>query len=265
LDIKKILITGKNNAIIEDCFNQMQDNYMLISTSLRYDDMDRHLSIFEPDVLLICLNGETRDEYNRIIELKRKLTRMDTAVAIVGDPLAIEEFQKIAVYMADIVMEKPITVSLIKQNLSEYYIEKKKRAEEEKRIQQEIAKIKEQERRKKVLVIDDDPAMLRIIKEHLHEKYDVATAISGKIAYKFLECKETDLILLDFEMPVEKGPEVFVNIRKNERYENTPVVFLTGIRDREKINEALMLKPQGYLLKPIDKEKLIGTIEKFLG
>ena len=31
--------------------------------------------------------------------------------------------------------------------------------------------IKEENRRKHVLVIDDDPIMLKVVKEHLHEKY----------------------------------------------------------------------------------------------
>lgn len=42
-------------------------------------------------------------------------------------------------------------------------------------------------------------------------------------------------------------------------------LLLTGITDREKIRKALSMKPQGYLLKPIDKEKLLGTIERFIG
>ena len=116
-----------------------------------------------------------------------------------------------------------------------------------------------------MLVIDDDPLMLKLIKEYLHENYDVATAVSGKIAYKFLENKTTDLILLDYEMPVENGPMVLENLRQNSELANIPVVFLTGISDKEKIKQALMLKPQGYLLKPIDRETLLGTIEKFLG
>lgn len=58
---------------------------------------------------------------------------------------------------------------------------------------------------KNILVIDDDARMLKVIKLHLHEKYDVATAISGKIALKFLETKHTDLILLDYAMPDENG------------------------------------------------------------
>lgn len=73
------------------------------------------------------------------------------------------------------------------------------------------------------------------------------------------------MILLDYEMPGEDGPEVFKKIREKVAFATTPIVFLTGISDRKKIKEALTLKPHGYLLKPIDKEKLLETIKKFIG
>lgn len=116
-----------------------------------------------------------------------------------------------------------------------------------------------------ILIVDDDPLMLKMLKEQLREEYDVATAVSGKIAMKFLERKTTDLILLDYEMPGENGPEVLERLRANETTRNVPVIFLTGVSDREKIQEALALKPQSYLLKPVDHEKLKSAITKFVG
>ena len=99
---------------------------------------------------------------------------------------------------------------------------------------------------------------------HLKD-YDVATAISGKVALQFLEDNKTDLILLDYEMPKENGAEVLRKIRANEQTKDLPVVFLTGIADRKKIQEVLLLEPQGYLLKPINRVKLLETIEKIIG
>lgn len=119
--------------------------------------------------------------------------------------------------------------------------------------------------RKHILVVDDDPVMLKMLKEQLHDKYDVATAISGKIAMKFLERKKTDLILLDYEMPEESGPVVMEKIRAKDSSKDIPIVFLTGVSEREKITEALALKPQSYLLKPIDREKLLKVITDVLG
>lgn len=122
----------------------------------------------------------------------------------------------------------------------------------------------ESEQRKHILVVDDDPLMLKMLKEHLHDEYDVATAVSGKIALKFLERKKTNLILLDYEMPGENGPEILEKIHSNSATKDIPVIFLTGVSDKEKIQEALALRPQSYLLKPIDREKLIDSITKVI-
>ena len=118
--------------------------------------------------------------------------------------------------------------------------------------------------RKHILVVDDDSRMLKIIQRHLADNYDVATALNGKIAFKFLENRKTDLILLDYEMPLESGPTVLKRLRENPHTRNIPVIFLTGISDRNRIEKALALKPQGYLLKPIDHIKLLSTISKFI-
>lgn len=93
----------------------------------------------------------------------------------------------------------------------------------------------------------------------------MATAINGKVAIKFLESKKTDLVLLDYEMPEENGAAVLGRIRENDRTKHLPVVFLTGLTERGKIQELLALKIQGYLIKPIDMEKLSSTIKGVLG
>lgn len=121
------------------------------------------------------------------------------------------------------------------------------------------------QKRKHVLVVDDNAMMLKMIKEHLHDQYDVATAASGRIALKFLERKKTDLILLDYEMPEESGPVVLEQLRASETTKDIPVIFLTGVTETEKIMEALALKPQNYLLKPVDREKLLEAITAIIG
>lgn len=128
----------------------------------------------------------------------------------------------------------------------------------------ESQRIQDENSLKHILVIDDDPLMLRVIKEELKADYNVATAISGKIGLQFLQRKKTDLVLLDYEMPEENGAEVLEKIRANESTKNLPVVFLTGIKDKEKIKKVLSLKPQGYLLKPINHDMLVQTINQVL-
>ena len=65
-------------------------------------------------------------------------------------------------------------------------------------------------------------------------------------------------------MPGETGPEVFAKIKEIESAKDIPIVFLTGVADKEKIADVLRLKPQGYLLKPIDTERLFTTLERVM-
>lgn len=265
----KLLLTGNNNTAIDDFFNQMGEFFDMVSTSERFSDMDNHLNMMQFDAMLACFNSITRDEISKFSELKRKLTKLGVYFFIFGSQENCNDFENGAVYMVDKSFIRPASIRDIKDGILDFIHEREHEAEVAAREEEEkqaaiemLKKMEEQKRRKHVLVIDDDPIVLKMIKEHLHDDYDVATAISGKIAYKFLENKDTDLILLDYELPVENGPEILTNIRQMEKMANKPVVFLTGVSDVEKIKIVLSLKPQGYLLKPIDRDKLLGTIEK---
>ncbi|MCR5763547.1 MAG: response regulator [Treponema sp.] len=118
--------------------------------------------------------------------------------------------------------------------------------------------------RRKILVIDDDPMVLKTIKEFLSDSYEIAAARSGSVAYRYLESNPVDLVLLDYEMPGEKGTSVMQNIHKINFASNVPIIFLTGTADSQIVAQILRLKPDGYLLKPVDKEKLIKKISQVL-
>lgn len=134
----------------------------------------------------------------------------------------------------------------------------------EKKTDEQPAVERRKDDKKHVLIIDDDPVMLKTLKLYLEDEYHIATALSGKIALKFLEKKDTDLILLDYEMPVMDGPEVITILRGNERTANIPIIFLTGVNEVDKIQKVMHLKPQGYMLKPVNNEELHRTLRKFL-
>ncbi len=111
-----------------------------------------------------------------------------------------------------------------------------------------------------ILVIDDDRSILRLIKSACSDFFNITTMLNADLIDKYFENKTVDLILLDYEMPGENGPQVFQRLRKLPNACSTPIVFLTGVSDRKKIQEVLSLKPQGYVLKPINMEKLFSTI-----
>lgn len=261
----RMLATGKNDLIIDDIFSQLRENFDILSCSARFDDRMRHIDVFMPNVFVICLNDENIYELSSYADLKRKLTSNDICTVVIGSEEECDAFEKRAIQMADLILTRPITAASIQTEIIKEMQRREKEKEEQAAMLKKLEEIKNRAEKKHVLIIDDDPLMLKLIKEYLGETYTVATAVSGKIAHKFLESRETNLILLDYEMPEENGVEVLRKIRENEKLANIPVIFLTGITDREKLLQALVLKPQGYLIKPVDKEKLIGTIEKYIG
>lgn len=116
---------------------------------------------------------------------------------------------------------------------------------------------------KSILVVDDDPTMLRSLKAMLSAKYRVFTANSGMNAIQLLIKMPVDLILLDYEMPVVKGPQILEMIRSEEQMKDTPVMFLTAKSDRQTISEVLSLNPESYLLKSLPQSAILSAIDNF--
>ena len=105
--------------------------------------------------------------------------------------------------------------------------------------------------------------MLRSVKSWLEDKYQVILANSGAMAIKYLAMNHPDLILLDYEMPVCDGRQVLEMIRSEPDFSTVPVIFLTGKNDKESVMKVTALKPDGYLLKTMEPEKLHQAIDEF--
>ena len=278
----KILLAGKNKTVIDDFFSHLDGNIEPMTSSLRWDDLIGHIEYFQPDAFCYCIAYEEVEHINQMVSFKLQLLKNDIPFVVIGSAEDCTEFEKTALGTADLVLRKPLKAATIEEQLIKYInelraeeerrLEEERQKEEQKRLEEEQKRLEEEKlrlaedmlRRRHILVVDDDSNMLKLIKEQLTQDYDVATAINGKIALKFLEKKTTDLILLDYEMPGETGPMVLEKLRENDATKDIPVIFLTGISDRNKIKQVLSMKPQGYLLKPIDHKKLMNTLKKVL-
>lgn len=118
---------------------------------------------------------------------------------------------------------------------------------------------------KKILLIDDSGIQLRILKGILQDSYEVLMAASGLEGLEIVKEKKPDLILLDYKMPMFDGKATLKKLREKEETKDIPVVFLTGVNDKEDIQEVLELRPQGYLLKPVEPDRLFEIIHKVIG
>lgn len=270
-----VLITGNNASTIDDFFLRLQDDFDILTTSIRFDDIVQHLKYFAPDIFVYCINDNYFEDGAKLVSIKILLDKYNIPFVLIGSKDACTQFERGAVNVSDLTLVKPMSISVVREQIIKFL---KKHLESQKpaavsssndpagveTVLEPQTVAEPESERKHILVVDDNALMLKVIKEHLRNEYDVATAISGKIALRFLAKKKTDLILLDYEMPEEDGPTVLGKLREIDSVKDVPVIFLTGISERDKIKKALSMKPQGYLLKPIERQALLDAIHKYL-
>ena len=87
----------------------------------------------------------------------------------------------------------------------------------------------------------------------------VAQASSGREAVRLTTESEPDVILMDIRMPDLNGIEAVELLRKKGF--QTPVLMLTTFDDHESIMKAIQVGAEGYLLKDVSLEVLVGAIE----
>nr|MCR5429582.1 response regulator [Lachnospiraceae bacterium] len=116
---------------------------------------------------------------------------------------------------------------------------------------------------KHILLVDDDVTFLKMMQDWLSGTYTVTIARSGMQAITYIANHTPDLILLDYDMPITSGPQVMEMIRSEPNSTDIPIIFLTGKSDRESVMKVMQLKPQGYLLKNMNRTELLKSVGDF--
>ena len=103
---------------------------------------------------------------------------------------------------------------------------------------------------KKILIVEDD-AFIRDIYgvKFTNEGFDVILAENGIEAVRKLEDVTPDVILLDMIMPYMDGMEVLKKIKDNQAWKSIPIIMLTNISEKEKINQGKEFGVNEYLIK----------------
>ena len=114
-----------------------------------------------------------------------------------------------------------------------------------------------------VLAVDDDIINLKLLKSMLmksgHVK-EVIEAKNGSDAIGELKARDDiDLILLDIIMPIMGGIDMLKVVRADDNLRQLPIIVLTT--DETKKSEALEYGANGFLMKPIRNDDLIGKME----
>jgi len=117
----------------------------------------------------------------------------------------------------------------------------------------------------RILVVDDDPLARRSVRAMLERSfYQVETAEDGPGALALLSTYKPELVLLDIQMPAMDGLEVCRHIRELPNGELLPIIFLTGDERPEVHAQALRVKGDDFLRKPVLSAELITRIRSLM-
>ena len=264
----KVLVTGKNRKVASDICEHLETDrgYVTIkcdpNKTALFDLMISEL----PKVVIICLGDESSVTIQAYNVMRSALSQGNITTIVVTDSDDEKMFMKYTELERVFFLSRPVSLFALYEKLSE--IEKTIEDAKDNNLSafREYVKDDGGSRRKQILVVDDDTEQLVHIKEQLEEFYDVTCVKSGVAAFKYLAKKTPDIILLDYLMPMMDGPEVLRNIQDTSCWEDIPVIFLTGMTEKNKVLKTLAeLKPQGYIVKPAKKSELVAKIIDILG
>ena len=118
----------------------------------------------------------------------------------------------------------------------------------------------------RMLVVDDEQVVLDsmrfIIENNFRDRIELHTAKSGRDAIGEADETKFDIIFIDLKMPGINGIDASKEIR--ERHKEVNIVFVTAYEAFDFAKEAIQLGVKEYLLKPVNKDDVIGLINRLL-
>ena len=127
----------------------------------------------------------------------------------------------------------------------------------------EVRAIVEASRPVRVLVVDDEAHVRSMLGSTLERNgYEVQLAASGREALEALAQGTYDLVLTDIVMQDLNG--IALLERVHAQHPNLPVVMVTAIHDISVAIDSMRRGAYDYLLKPFERDHLLGTVERAL-
>lgn len=117
----------------------------------------------------------------------------------------------------------------------------------------------------RILVVDDTKEIRDLVQTLLMKNgNDVMTAPDAMAAMEMLANYRFDLGIFDIEMPYTNGFQLAQTLRNSIRYKFFPIIFLTARKEKQDIERAIHVKADKYILKPIQKELFLESVNLIL-
>ncbi len=120
--------------------------------------------------------------------------------------------------------------------------------------------------RRRILIIEDDEDIANSIKYNLEREgtFEVLIANTGEDGLKEITRMAPALVLLDVNLPLMSGFELFRRLRRDEETARIPILVLTARTDESDRVLGLQLGADDYVVKPFSMRELVARIHAVL-
>ena len=117
----------------------------------------------------------------------------------------------------------------------------------------------------RILLVEDNEMNRDMLSRRLERKqYTVVMALDGRQAFDMAHTESPDLILMDLSLPVIDGWEVTRMLKADEATKDIPIIALTAHAMSGDKEKAIAAGSDDYDTKPIEFQRLLSKIEKFI-
>lgn len=102
----------------------------------------------------------------------------------------------------------------------------------------------------KILMIEDDRFLRKIYRDKLtREGFEFIEATNGVEGTNKIITELPDLILLDLMLPRKNGFDVLIDMKRNEKTKDIPVIIISNLGQESDVKRGLDLGANDYLIK----------------
>lgn len=117
----------------------------------------------------------------------------------------------------------------------------------------------------RVVIVEDDPDISRLIEYQLRRegRYDIISTATGEEGLRACT-SDTDLVILDLNLPGLDGLEVCRELRAGEETATVPILMLTArVSEQDRIR-GLDIGADDYVTKPFSVKELVARVRALL-
>src|ERR1700728_4859941 len=116
-----------------------------------------------------------------------------------------------------------------------------------------------------VLVVEDEAAIATMLRYNLEKQgYRVSEASDGQEALTRIQEQQSDIVLLDWMLPLMSGIEVCRQIRRKPATRDLPVIMVTARTEDQEAVRGLNTGADDYITKPFNMDALLARMRALL-